>query len=248
MKRLILFLSGLFLFGTFNTPAQDTVQKSKALCFPAKKWGICLGNSLEFNGIRINFADRNVKRINGLNMTFWLKPLKNLDATVNGLSVGVIQSAGTLNGINAGILGIGVSEYLNGITIGCLLVGGGDMNGLSLSGLYGEIEDASGVAVSGLFIATNNLNGLELGGLFAHTENNANGVSVSPGVVMCNGQFTGVTAGSFVKTKKMNGLSIGVVNMSDELHGIQIGLLNHAANNPKGLRWFPLINLHFGRK
>lgn len=37
---------------------------------------------------------------------------------------------------------------------------------------------------------------------------------------------------------------IGLINSARELHGLQIGLVNHAGNNPAGLRWLPLLNFH----
>jgi hypothetical protein len=47
-------------------------------------------------------------------------------------------------------------------------------------------------------------------------------------------------------TLEQRGLTIGIYNRARELHGVQIGLLNYAGNNRPGLRWLPLINLHFG--
>ena len=38
---------------------------------------------------------------------------------------------------------------------------------------------------------------------------------------------------------------IGVFNRADNLHGVQIGVLNYAGNNPSGLKWLPGINVHF---
>ncbi len=40
------------------------------------------------------------------------------------------------------------------------------------------------------------------------------------------------------------GLSIGLLNRAEELHGVQIGLLNHAGNNSR-YPWLPIINAHF---
>jgi hypothetical protein len=42
----------------------------------------------------------------------------------------------------------------------------------------------------------------------------------------------------------MFGLSVALYNRANELHGIQLGVLNYAGNNPKGLRMLPFINLH----
>jgi hypothetical protein len=41
------------------------------------------------------------------------------------------------------------------------------------------------------------------------------------------------------------GLSIGIFNHADNLHGVQIGVLNFAGNNPEGLKILPLLNVHF---
>lgn len=43
------------------------------------------------------------------------------------------------------------------------------------------------------------------------------------------------------------GITIGVLNVAKELRGIQIGLLNYAANNPPPFRWLPVLNLNLGR-
>ena len=43
---------------------------------------------------------------------------------------------------------------------------------------------------------------------------------------------------------RMRGLSIGLLNRTENLHGVQIGLLNYAGNNAN-FRWLPLINAHF---
>ena len=52
-------------------------------------YGISMGNSKRINGIRLNFADHGVKRINGCNLTFW-KPKDNPDAVINGFTFGLI--------------------------------------------------------------------------------------------------------------------------------------------------------------
>ena len=41
-----------------------------------------------------------------------------------------------------------------------------------------------------------------------------------------------------------HGLAIGVFNTADELHGIQIGVLNRARNNRPPFRWLPVVNAH----
>jgi hypothetical protein len=77
MKKTLVLCIVIALAESFTLSAQETRSNGKALNLPFKKYGISIGNSYEFNGIRINFADEDVKRINGINFTFWLSKFKN---------------------------------------------------------------------------------------------------------------------------------------------------------------------------
>lgn len=41
---------------------------------------------------------------------------------------------------------------------------------------------------------------------------------------------------------------MGVVNYTDKIKGVQLGLINIVKENPKGLRVLPLFNTRFGKK
>ena len=57
------------------------------------------------------------------------------------------------------------------------------------------------------------------------------------------GSVRGVTLSAYNHIKgEQRGLSLGLLNTAWELHGWQIGVLNYARNNPKGLRLLPLFN------
>jgi hypothetical protein len=43
---------------------------------------------------------------------------------------------------------------------------------------------------------------------------------------------------------EQRGLTIGIVNTAEILNGVQIGLINRAANNPPGLRYLPIVNVN----
>jgi hypothetical protein len=59
------------------------------------------------------------------------------------------------------------------------------------------------------------------------------------------GAFRGVALAGFNYVKgAQRGLTIGVVNYTRRLHGVQVGIINYAANNPPGLRVLPLINVN----
>lgn len=268
MKKSLMLIIAILLMVGFHLSAQNTSSNGKALNFPANKYGISIGNSYKFTGIRINFADENVKIVNGLNVTFWFKFAKNQNAVVNGISIGVIPTGGSMQYINLGLLGVGTSHNLNGVSFAGTVVGsGGNINGLSISGLITRAAGSqegegifSGIAISGIGLLANGINGLAIGGLAVGTDGDINGVATSLAYIYCEKDFRGiaVTGGyleseffngiaiaGYAKINQMNGISIALYNRTKELHGVQFGLLNYTENNPKGLRILPFINLHF---
>jgi hypothetical protein len=284
MQKTIALSLVILLMGGICIDAQETASPSnslivpskkkansdfKAINIPVKKYGISFGNSSEFTGIRINLADKDIKRINGLNVTFWARKLKywsdNVQmqkSVVNGISTGIIPTCGTMNGINTGVLRVVAMKEMNGLSIsGLNLFSKGDINGLSFSGLITQCDILSGFAVSVIGAAgTGGINGLAIGGLTVGSDrSDINGVAATLGVLYCGSDFNGVgVSGIFLKSEtfrgvsiagcsssyKMFGLSIALYNRTRELHGMQIGLLNYAGNNRKGLRYLPLINMH----
>lgn len=265
-KTLALCIIILFVID-ISLSAQDSLFSKKSLNFPTKKYGISIGNSYEFTGIRINFADENVKRINGLNVTFWYKLYENQYAVVNGISVGVMPMAGKMGPVNLGVLGAGTANNnVYGLTLGGVFVGSsGSINGLTISGLVtgadGENSAISGIAVSGIGIGAHKaINGFALGGLAVFTDGEINGIAsslayisaekkiqgiaITPGYLK-SGIFNGVAIAGFTDTNQMNGLSIAIFNRTQDLHGVQLGLINCAKNNRKWTRVLPLINFHF---
>lgn len=261
MKK-ILLLSMAVLVGTESLiTAQDTLSNGKALNLPAAKYGISIGNSIEFTGIRINLADKEVKVVNGMNITFWL-PRNNRNSILNGVNAGLIPNGGTMRLMNIGVIAIGTTHNLSGLSIGGFAIGAGDkISGLSLSGLYTEGQKMiNGLACSGIFIGSNGtINGISTSGLFVVSEGNVNGIAAGPAAVWSKNAFKGcaMTIGYFysatmdgfavagyANTRKTSGLSISIFNRTKELHGIQFGLLNYAGNNPKVLKLLPIMNLH----
>ena len=250
MKKIFVLSFVILLMCGLSLSAQDTLFNKKSLSFPTKKYGISIGNSYEFTGLRINIADENVKVINGLNVTFWLKFNENKNAVVNGISIGVIPTAGTMGPIGFGILGIGANNNLYGLTLGGFVIGaGGNIKGLTVSGLLtvadGENSVISGIAISGIAISAREaIKGLAIGGIGVVTDGDINGIAVTCGY-MESEMFKGIAIAGYTNTTKMFGLSFALFNRTKELHGVQFGLINYAENNPKGLKILPFINLHF---
>ena len=63
--------------------------------------GICLGNSKDWNGLRLNWSDEDLGTINGANVTLW-DPDGSPHGSVNGVGLGLVgNGAAHLRGIFA---------------------------------------------------------------------------------------------------------------------------------------------------
>ena len=98
-------------------------------------FGLSLGNSARWNGIRINIRDRAVRDVNGLNLTLG-NPGKNRFAVYRGVSLGLGPYGATLMGLNVGLAGLVAERGLYGVNLAGLgVVSNGDMVGINISGL-----------------------------------------------------------------------------------------------------------------
>ena len=254
MKKSFVFCIVIFFIGISYLSAQDSLSNGKALNFPFKKYGISIGNSYEFTGIRINFADKNVKKINGLNVTFWAKGKKRGEkdpntAVVNGISLGIIPVVKSTQFINLGLLGIGARYNLNGVSIGGLFLGsGGNINGLSISSLLtmadGDNSAISGIAFSGIGLfagkainglaigglgvgSNGDIIGLGIGGLAVGTDGNITGVVSSLACIFCKKNFEGIAVtGGYLKSEMFKGVAIAGYAKTNQMYGLSIALYN----------------------
>lgn len=185
---------------------------------------------------------------------------------VNGLALGGVGvgTGGQLNGLALGGLGIGSGKAIRGLALGGLGVGtGGNLSGsaFALLGVGGK-GSVTGFTAAGLGVgAGGHLRGLHLAGVGVVSERMSGVVASSivasgtatGGVVAPlyfritgDGQFTGLSISLFNHVQgTQRGVTIGLFNMARSLHGVQLGALNYAGNNPLLLRVLPLINAHF---
>lgn len=205
MRRGFYFLAFAFVL-LFNNAF------SQGFGIPTKKGGIGFGNLSKFTGIRFNFKDRNVERINGINVTIWqTKNDSDQTGTVNGLSLGLPMAMGhaNQNGVSIGVFGVAATENLSGINIGLLGAGAGNnVTGLNVGGLgIGSGQDLRGVTIGGLGAgAGGDVIGLNIGGLGIGAGGNLTGISFGG---------LGVGSGGNVKGINLAGLGIGAgENMS----------------------------------
>jgi hypothetical protein len=312
LQSALLLFGGLFLC-TMELPAQG-------LNIPSRHYGISIGNSTRFNGLRLNFRDKNIEVINGINITVWTpRDMETTKGRVNGLAIGVpiaassaqfngislaiagAGAAGTTRGIHlagvgvgAGVdvyglnvagIGVGAGGRIGGVTVAGIGIGGGgslggvhfagigigsgqNVKGINLAGVGvgagGDIAGlniagvgiGAGLSVKGLNVAGLGIGGLEVSGLSmaAYIRGEmVKGLAVAPfyhrvtaGVPENPASLRGVGISAFNNIQgQQRGLTIGVLNIADDLKGVQLGLINIARSNRKGLKVLPVFNTDF---
>lgn len=244
MKKTILFILAFVVYA-LGLHAQDSLSNNHSLNFPTNHYGISIGNSRVFNGIRLNVAESNVKTINGINITCCAKSDKNTEAVVNGISLGFLPTGGTFRFLNIGLLGVGAHHSIKGVTCAGVVIGSsGSLKGFSASGIVTISDTISGFTVAGLLVGSQKANGIIVSGLAVLSKEDIKGITLTPGYLQSD-KLNGLAVAGYNNTNQTKGITVAVINRTKSLHGIQLGLINYAANNPKWLRVLPLINLHF---
>jgi hypothetical protein len=197
--------------------------RGQGLCIPSKHWGISFGNSMKFTGLRINVIEKDIERINGIDISVWgAKDEERQTGAVNGLSIGLPLIAGTeyRNGISVGIAGVSAKKDLNGINLGLIGAGSGhDVNGINIGGLgVGAGNDLKGISFGALGAgAGGNIKGITLGGFGAGAGGDVKGITVGGLGAGAGGNTTGFMFG---------GLGAGA---GGDVTGITIGGLGAGA-------------------
>ena len=161
-KTILLIYIALTVLYTFG---QQSGSVYKSVNVAIKNYGLSIGNSKGINGIRINFRDKYLQKVNGINFTIWKpKENENENSVINGFALGIVMpyatkingfgfglalGGGQLNGISFGILGVGADRGINGLGIGGLGIGSeGNINGIILGGLgIGCEGDTNGILI-----------------------------------------------------------------------------------------------------
>lgn len=258
MKHLLLII--LFFSTSFYTQAQG-------LGIPSKRGGIGFGNLSKFNGIRFNYKDKNVERINGINVTIWQSdreedqtgtmtgialglPLAMGVEHQRGISVGIAGSGAinTLSGINIGGLGVGAGSNVSGLNIAGLGVGSGDqLTGITMGGLgAGAGGDIKGIAIGGLGVgAGGNLTGFTFGGLGVGAGESVRGISVAGLGIGASENISGISASliGIGAGEKIQGITIAGIGMGagEEIQGIAIAGVGMGSETIKALAITPVI-------
>jgi len=201
-----------------------------SLDFPASTWGISLGNSSVFTGLRINYRDSQVRSIKGINITLWRPDTTNSDAVIQGVSIGMLPGGGNLFGLQLGFLGIAADHKVAGLSFALLGVGSGNnVTGITAGGLgLGCGKDLAGLNIAGLGIgAGENLTGITLAGMGVGAGGDLKGITFAGFGAGAGGDVTGVNwagfglgAGGRLAGLNLAGFGVGA---GEDIYGLTFG-------------------------
>ena len=104
MSQRFIILLLLFVLAPLGTTSPTALGQSLDLAIQGN--GISIGDSRKTNGIRLNFRDRNLEHVNGINMTIW-QPHEPARGIVRGLAIGLPMTGGRhVQGIGFGVFNI----------------------------------------------------------------------------------------------------------------------------------------------
>ena len=164
--------------------------------------GVAIGDAPRVTGLRINFRDRYLERVNGVNITVWTPYVATGD--VRGIAIGVpATGARNIDGLALGLGGVGAEERLRGIAIAPIGAGAGqEITGLLIAGIGGGSGGRiTGVAITGLGVGSGGgVRGLMIGGLGVGTGGRLTGITIAG---------LGAGAGEGVDGLMIAGLGVG---------------------------------------
>jgi hypothetical protein len=220
--------------------------------------GLAIGDKPVMTGLRLNFRDRNLEVVRGVNVTLWT-PYEPARGAVHGLAIGLpATGAGSVTGALIGVFGGGVTQSLEGIAFGGLGIGaGGDVRGLTIGGLgvggggritgltLGGIGVGSGGTIRGIQFGGigvgggGDLSGISIGGIGVGAAGNVSGLAVGGIGVGGGGSFRGIGIGGIGVGGggDMTGLMIGGIGVGSggTVTGLSIGGVGVGAMQLKGV-------------
>ncbi|MEP6730672.1 MAG: hypothetical protein ABJE10_08535 [bacterium] len=193
--------------------------------------GLAIGDVPEVTGLRLNFRDRNMRRVDGINATIWGPYENSHPGTVRGLALGLpLTGAGNIDGVATGILGVGVEHRFRGVGIAPIGLGaGGSLEGIMLGGIgLGAGGEMTGIGIGGIGVgAGGRMKGIFLGGIGVGTGGDAEGLLIGGIGVGGGGNVRGIAIGGIGVGGggSFTGLSIGGIGVGSggDVTGVSIG-------------------------
>jgi len=199
--------------------------------------GLAIGDKPQMTGLRLNFRDRNLREVKGVNLTLW-SPYEPPNGRVVGLALGApTTGARRIDGGVLGVLAVGVSQSISGISIGGIGVGGGgELRGITLGGIgVGSGGSITGFTVGGIGVGSGgSIKGVQAGLIGVGGGGSLTGVSIGGIGVGAAGEVKGVSIGGIGvgSGKAVTGLSIGGVGVgAPALNGLVISVIGAGAQD-----------------
>ncbi len=163
----------LILTSVISLATTDTSNAGSSLDLTINGKGLSMGDSRRFAGLRLNFMDRQLERMAGVNFTIWRASRQAMDrAEIDGVAISLLGAGMGRNvrGAMFGLLGAGVKEdakwltvagiaagtgrSMSGFTFGCVAVGAGrSLSGINLAGaVVGAGRDVTGISLAALAV------------------------------------------------------------------------------------------------
>lgn len=192
--------------------------------------GIAIGDKPSMTGLRLNFRDRNLREIKGVNVTIW-SPYEPATGRVSGLGLGLpATGAKSITGAAVGVLGVGAEETIRGIGVGGIGLGaGGELRGLMVGGIgVGSGGGMTGIGIGGIGVGSGGpMVGLMVGGIGVGSGGSLRGISIGGIGVGSGGSLTGLSIGGIGVGGggDIRGISIGGVGVGGggDITGVSIG-------------------------
>ena len=229
VRSIAVLLFALLVLGPTAATADDSLD------IPVRGYGISLGNSSRFTGLRLNFSDRGVERINGITASIWV-PGSNPNSEFNGISLGLLGIKGDrFNGITVAGIGMATGD-IHGAAAALIGIGAADVTGIAVGGLGLGVENLTGVAIGGLGVGAESIRGVALGLIGVGAGKRFDGFGFA-GLGMGGEEFNGVfLAGLGLGGTDMTGLFIAGLGMGgDNLTGVFASLLGMGGEHLKGI-------------
>lgn len=272
MHRTTLSAAGLALLACLASTqlvAQDTPADSAAPAHAART-PISLGNYPNVNGLRINFRDRALEQVTGVNVTLWF-PYEPMTGTARGLSLGLpatgarvvrgialapagVSAGRELRGVALGGIGVGSGGLIRGIAVGGVGVGaGGLMDGIMFGGIgVGSAGSVRGIMIGGVGAATGGAaHGVVIGGIGAGIARDLTGIAFGGVGLGVAGNVKGIVVGGVGTGAGGNitGVALSGIGTAagGEIRGIGVSGVAVGANSLAGLFVAPVVGATTGR-
>lgn len=221
-------MRAFLLFAAAILPCTSTAQ---SLDLTINNTGLSIGDSRFVRGVRLNFRDRNLERVVGINATIWMPYDDARGGVVQGLALGLpATGARRIEGVGIGLFGVGAEEEFTGLGIGGFGIGsGGDVRGILIGGFgVGSGGDVTGLTIGGFGAGSGgHVKGITIGGFGAGAGGSISGLQIGGFGVGSGGDVTGISIGGFGAGSGGNvrGLTIGGfgAGAGGDITGITIG-------------------------